>query len=953
MSGANLTISGVAKASASIVVSDARGQTTTIAVTVDNLAALFTNAPASINLSPATSASYTVGGGVPGYSVSSTDTRIASASLNGTTLSVNAIAVGNATVTVRDAGGKTIALSVNVGSLTALYSTAPSTLTLAKDTQRSFTVSGGLPGYSAESTDARIVAATLTGSSFSIRGVATGTASVLIRDTVNGLVTLNVTVGGDSLLGLFTSAPASLTVAKGTQSTYSVGGGVAAYTVESSDRRVATVSLTGNSMVLNAVDFGSALITIRDAAGTTLTVNLKVESSSPGTFFTSAPSAVSMTAGTSESYVIGGGAPPYSAVSSDARVVTGAVNGSTLIISALKVGSAAVQVVDAAGKTLQVVVTVDGTTAGAAGPTAVEILSSGSSLPSAAGSKVTFVVTVKDVVNTAIPKQAVTFTATSGTLTGANPSPITDANGSITTISLAPGSDPSNRIITVTATAGSISKSINIPVVGTTLSIAGAGSALVGNPALAYSVKAMDSGGKPIVGATLVVSSATGNTVSPQTVTTDLAGAATFNFTPLVAGADTLKVTGLGASAIASVAVSNEDFSFTAPAAAANLVVNTANPVTVRYKLGGVGMAGKTVTFSTTRGTLSASTAVTNASGDASVTVTSTTAGPVTVSAQLETARSGVTAAFIATVPATIVLQANPGAVLPNATGNTSNQSTLSATVRDATGNPVAGQVVNFTATQDGSNGTIVPGSGTTDTNGMTSVQFVPGALSTAANGVKLRASVQSAPGIFSDATLTVNGEALFISIGIGSTLSVLDAVTYQKDFSVYVTDANGVAAANRSVTISVFPLKYGKGTLQSLRDFSGKFLRWDYSFTSPTLCFNEDLNRNGILNDGEDFPVNGGNGNGLLDPGLPVVLIPSILTTDENGYATFKMRFGKNYAWWLKTQVTARALVGGTESSNMITYDLEMLISDVESPSSPANVNSPFGRATVCTDPT
>ena len=204
-----------------------------------------------------------------------------------------------------------------------------------------------------------------------------------------------------------------------------------------------------------------------------------------------------------------------------------------------------------------------------------------------------------------------------------------------------------------------------------------------------------------------------------------------------------------------------------------------------------------------------------------------------------------------------------------------------------------------------------------------------------------LRASVQSAPGIFSDATLTVNGDALFISIGIGSTLTVLDAVTYEKDFSVYVTDANGVAAGNRSITISAFPPEYLKGSLV----YGDK--KWGYSSTSPTKCPNEDSNRNGILNVGEDL-----NGNGLLDPGLPVVLFPAILTTDENGYATFKMRFGKNYAWWLTTQVTARAQVGGTESSKTANYDLGMLLSDVESPSTPANKISPFGTATVCTSP-
>lgn len=577
----------------------------------------------------------------------------------------------------------------------------------------------------------------------------------------------------------------------------------------------------------------------------------------------------------------------------------------------------------------------------------LDILPTASTLGSAPGSSISFIVTAKDSANAAVPAQAVVFSATSGTLTGANPVPVTDANGTITSVSLSAGADATNRSITVTASAGNVTKSIVVPVVGTTLNISGVGSALVGNPALTFTVKAVDSGGKAVAGANVKIKSANGNTLSPQDAVTNLAGTAAFSFTPTTAGIDTLTVEGLGAIAKSTVAVSNEDFAFTMPLPAANLVVNTANPVSVQYKVAGVGVAGQTVTFSSTRGALTALTAVTNASGVATTSVSSTTAGPVTISAQMGTARSSVTAAFIATVPNTLVLQANPSAVLPNPSGSTANQSTLSATVRDATGNPVANQVVNFTATKDGSNGTITPGSGTTNADGQTSVQFIPGALSTASNGVEVSATVQSASAVSGTATLTVNGNALFISIGVGSTLTVVDAATYEKDFSVYVTDANGVAAANRAVTLSAFPVSYRKGSLTWYTSREPNV--WDYSATSPTPCVNEDRNKNGILDIvlGEDT-----NGNSVLNPGLPVVISPSSVATDANGYATFKMRFGKNYAYWLDTEVTARSLVGGTESSTTVPYPLQMTASDAQSPESPANRFSPFGQATVCTNP-
>ena len=948
LDSSSFSITGAASGSASITISDSAQQTTTIAVTVGNLVDLYTTAPSTSSMSPLTNTSYLVGGGVPAYTATSSDVRIVSVALNGTTMTVSAVAVGAATITLRDSAGKTIQFAVTVGNLIALYSTAPSNLTIAADTQRSFSVGGGVPGYVVESTDNRVVVASMSGGSLNLRAVAAGSAQVFIRDTVNSTVTLNITVGGASPLGLYTSAPANVTLAKGTQTNYSVGGGVAGYVVTSGDTRIATVTLSGTTMSINAVAMGSTAIVVRDSGGSALAVFVTVAAASPEAFLSTAPSTLSMSAGSSLTFSVSGGSIPYSVASTDSRVATGSLNGSTLTIAALKAGNATLQLVDAVGKLIQIVVTADGSLTGAGGPASIDIQASSNTLASAPGSKISFVVTVKDAVNSAIPNQPVTFTSTSGTLTGANPAPSTDANGVVSSLSLSPGADASNRVISVTATSGSISKSISIPVTGSALTLAGAGSALVGNTALTFSVKALDSGGKPIVGQTLTVASTGGNTVAPSVLTTDVSGAATFSFTPVNPGTATLTVTGAGSSATASVVVSNQDFSFVAPVPAAVLNVNANHTVQVCYKVAGaVTPPTASVTFSTTRGSVGSAT-YPDAQGCASTTVTSATAGPVTISAQMGAVQTSVTAAFVAVTPVTIVLQANPGAVLPNASGSTSNQSTLSATVRDATGNPVAGQVVNFTATQDGSNGSIVPGSGTTDSNGMTSVQFVPGALSTAANGVVMKATVQSNPALTSTTTLTVNGNALFISIGVASTLTAYDTSTYQKDFSVYVTDANGAPAANRAVTVSLFPPTYGKGSL--VWDAGNKI--WKYSNTSPTVCVNEDSNRNGILDSGEGTFGSGGNGNAVLDPGLPVVISPSTVTTDATGYATFQLRYGKNYAWWLSTDVTARALVGGTESFRTASYFLEMLTSDAKSESTPANVTSPYGIATVCTNP-
>jgi len=494
-------------------------------------------------------------------------------------------------------------------------------------------------------------------------------------------------------------------------------------------------------------------------------------------------------------------------------------------------------------------------------------------------------------------------------------------------------------------TAGKAVGSIVIPVSGTALSIAGSGSLQVGGNPATYTVRAVDSSSGPISLAKITVVSSLGNTVSPAEVTTDPTGSASFQYTPTTAGTDTLKVSGLGTEATSSVVVTAVDFSAVAPASNTAIVVGASQVVTVRYKVSGVGVVGKSVAFTTSRGAFAAPTAVvTDANGEASATLSSTTAGPGVVVAQIAgVGQVNIPVQFIATNPATIIVQANPGAILPNTTGNT-NQSTIEVSVRDAAGNAVANQQVNFSTLQDVSNGTLSPGSATTDSNGRAQVQFISGPLSTPANGVVIQAEV-AGTAIRGTTMLTVNGKSLFISIGFGNTISNLNETTYSKEFSVYVTDANGVAVGNQAVALSVIPQIYRKGWL----GWNTKL--WTISAGSgagTAVCANEDVNADGVLGTGEDT-----SGDGRLTPGNVAVSAPGSVTTDSAGRAAFSVQYGEQFVPWVKVWIVARASVAGTESRQAMLYDLEGLSSDFTNETTPpAGVTSPFGSSSSCTDP-
>jgi hypothetical protein len=556
---------------------------------------------------------------------------------------------------------------------------------------------------------------------------------------------------------------------------------------------------------------------------------------------------------------------------------------------------------------------------------------------------------VKDSQNRAMPGQTVTFTASSGNLLGSLPAKVTGPAGEpVTGVMLSPGSDRSNRAIVLTASSGGVSQSLTIPVTGTALSLVTDSSVLLGGTTT-LTATARDSNAQPIAGVTLTASSSLGNSVTPANAVTDSSGVAQFNYRGSNSGLDTVVVQGLGTSKSAQIAISAEDFSFVTPAANTAIAIGSPQTMTVRLLSGGLPASGRVVTFSTTRGTLSVSSAVTDSQGYASTSASSSTSGPASVVARAGTAQALLPVSFLAISPATLVLQVNPGAVAPNTSGN-GNQATLQATVRDTAGNPVAGRVVNFTALSDLSNGTISPGSGVTDTNGIVTVQFVPGALTTANNGVKIQATVQgTSPAVSGVATLTVSGQALFISIGKGRLIGDLSEPVYKKEFSVYVTDANGAPVPNKNVVLAVYADRYYKGFFRipdPTRGESGT--QWIQNVTAPA-CSNEDVERNGILGFGQNVDVNA---NGKLDPGLPVVVTPASVTTDAGGFATFFLEYGKNFATWLDTTITARASAGGTESVQTQAYSLDMAASDNSLESDPPNKISPFGTANVCTNP-
>lgn len=673
-------------------------------------------------------------------------------------------------------------------------------------------------------------------------------------------------------------------------------------------------------------------------------------------------SAAAVTVTSSASTVAAGGTATISAVVSDSN--NSPVNGATVTFSS-SAGSVApttattsatgtaTTTLSAGSAPTGTAITVTATVGTLTGNTTVTVSSTSGSqsslsiqtslpqIPSDSSKAATITVLVRNASNNFVSGVPVAFAASSGGLTVTQGT--TDSSGEAIAM-LTPAGDPTNRNITVTATVGSSKASIVVPVVGTTLTLTGPSSLVIGSSGT-YNVTLADAGKNPITATSVTVAS-TGNTVTPTTLTTNSAGSGTFQVTAVKAGSDTVTASALGQSASQDLTVSNQSFTFTAPAVNALSPLNTALGVTVHWTSAGAPVVGQTVSFASTRGTLSAATAVTDASGNASVTVSSTSAGPAIIAASATGVTAQVPVTFESTVPSAIAIQASPDTIA------TQEQSTITAIVRDAAGNLVNNQTVAFKLT-DVTGGSLSFATVVTDTEGVAQTVYTASGTPSTSNGVIVSATVQGTA-ITASTTLTVGGQTVFISLGTGNTIGENSNKTqFQMPWVVQAVDSSGNPVNNVAITFTIHSASrpnwaYAKGTYEVCGPVWQQYNTTPGCTNPPVTCLNEDINLTGVYEASEDI-----NNNGKLDPGDVAVATPGSVITATDGSATFLVEYPEDHALWVQATLTATATVQGTQSSTEATFVLPMLASYLTAiTTEPPGFVSPYGVANTCTNP-
>jgi hypothetical protein len=171
--------------------------------------------------------------------------------------------------------------------------------------------------------------------------------------------------------------------------------------------------------------------------------------------------------------------------------------------------------------------------------------------------------------------------------------------------------------------------------------------------------------------------------------------------------------------------------------------------------------------------------------------------------------------------------------------------------------------------------------------------------------------------------------------------------VVLQQDFAVFVADNAGNPVKDVTISASAWALTYKKGTHGWVPRSGAALEPGIHAPQVSVTCPNEDIQRRGLYDRALDA-----NGNGVLDPGVPLTVTVSG-KTDAMGMATVSLRYPADRAQWNDVELTVSGTVAGTESHARTVFELAGMVSDYTAYDvAPPGDVSPYGKVASCSNP-
>ncbi|HDZ8013391.1 TPA: inverse autotransporter beta domain-containing protein, partial [Citrobacter amalonaticus] len=365
---------------------------------------------------------------------------------------------------------------------------------------------------------------------------------------------------------------------------------------------------------------------------------------------------------------------------------------------------------------------------------------------------------------------------------------------------------------TVTASINGNSESVNVTFTADAGSAHIADGALervindaVANGSATNSVKATvtDANGNPLSGQVVNFSADNGATIAASGTTSD-DGTVTMTLTSTVAGDSTVTASINGSSQSVSV-------TFTADTSTARIADGALERVTNDALANGSAtnsvkatvtdanrnpLSGQVVNFSADNGATIVASGTTGADGTVTMMLTSTVAGDATVTASINNSSQSVSVTFTADTGTARIADGALERVTNDALANGSATNSVKATVTDAQGNLLSGQIVNFSA----DNGATIVASGTTGNDGTVTMTLT----STVAGSSTVTASINNSSRSVS-VTFTADTGTARIADGALKrvTNDALANGSATNSVKVTVTDAQGNLLSGQTVNFS------------------------------------------------------------------------------------------------------------------------------------------------------
>lgn len=220
-------------------------------------------------------------------------------------------------------------------------------------------IQGGRAPYVVTTSQAAVGVAVVDGNKLQISGLAAGTSEVAIVDQERAVVKIQVTA---TLIPMKSTIGADVSIGPKQSLDFGVTGGIAPYTLRSSDARIFTVTpaqqASSGPFVLKGVSEGTGTLTVTDSTGTDFVMNITVKAFP----IIVTPAAGTGKAGTTIALAIDGGQAPFTVLSADASIADGSVSGDVLSVTLKKKGTTKLVIRDAQGGTQTVDITVDDST---------------------------------------------------------------------------------------------------------------------------------------------------------------------------------------------------------------------------------------------------------------------------------------------------------------------------------------------------------------------------------------------------------------------------------------------------------------------------------------------------------------------------------------------------------------------------------------------------------------